>query len=84
VTELRLDPLDASGEWTATDVQEAEVARRLVEDGAAVTAGQEVIEVVLDKVNVPLAAPATGVLRWHVAEGDLLEAGALLATVEEG
>jgi pyruvate dehydrogenase E2 component (dihydrolipoamide acetyltransferase) len=83
MTELRLVQLDATGEWSASTVEEAEVARRLVEDGATVTAGEEVIEVVLDKVNVPLAAPAAGVLRWHVADGDLLQPGDLLATIED-
>jgi len=83
MTELRLVQLDATGEWSATTVEEAEVARRLVDDGATVQPGQDVIEVVLDKVNVALPAPAGGVLRWHVSEGDLLEAGALLATIEE-
>jgi pyruvate/2-oxoglutarate dehydrogenase complex dihydrolipoamide acyltransferase (E2) component len=83
VTELRLVPLDASGEWSASSVEEAEVARRLVPDGSVVQRGQEVVEVVLDKVTVPLAATSSGVLRWEVAEGDLLRPGDLLATIED-
>ena len=80
---LRLDALDASGEWSGSEVGEAEVARRLVEDGATVQAGQDVVEVTLDKVNVALPAPASGVLRWHVQEGDLLQPGDVLAMVED-
>jgi pyruvate/2-oxoglutarate dehydrogenase complex dihydrolipoamide acyltransferase (E2) component len=83
MTELRLVQLDPAGEWSASTIEEAEVARRLVPDGATVQRGQEVIEVVLDKVNVPLTAPASGLLRWEVAEGDLLQPGDLLATIEE-
>jgi pyruvate/2-oxoglutarate dehydrogenase complex dihydrolipoamide acyltransferase (E2) component len=81
--ELRLDALDASGEWSASAVEEAEVARRLVADGATVQSGQDLIEVVLDKVNVALSAPAAGVVRWHVQEGDLLQPGDVLATIED-
>ena len=45
--------------------------------------GQDLIEVVLDKVNVALSAPAAGVVRWHVQEGDLLQPGDVLATIED-
>jgi pyruvate/2-oxoglutarate dehydrogenase complex dihydrolipoamide acyltransferase (E2) component len=82
--ELRLAELDGAGEMSGGRVEEAEVARLLVADGAQVEAGQEVIEVVGDKATVALAAPAAGVLLWHVEEGDLVVAGAVLATIEGG
>ena len=81
---LRLEVLDGAGEMSGGTVTEAEVARLLVADGAVVEAGQEVIEVVGDKAAVALAAPAAGVLRWEVQEGDLLAPGDVLATIEDG
>ena len=44
-------------------MEEAKVSRWLVEDGAAVTAGQLVVEVETDKATVEIEAQAAGVLR---------------------
>jgi pyruvate/2-oxoglutarate dehydrogenase complex dihydrolipoamide acyltransferase (E2) component len=79
-----LEPLDGAAEMSGTAAEEIEVVRLLVADGATVEPGQEVIEVVGDKANVALGAPAAGVLRWEVQEGDLLQPGDVLATIDDG
>jgi pyruvate dehydrogenase E2 component (dihydrolipoamide acetyltransferase) len=77
-----LQPLEGAAEMSGGTAEDIEVVRLLVEDGATVEVGQEVIEVVGDKANVALPAPAAGVLRWEVQEGDLLQPGDVLATIE--
>ena len=80
--QFTLEPLDGASEMSGTTAEDIEVVRLLVEDGATVEPGQEVIEVVGDKANVALPAPAGGVLCWEVQEGDLLQPGDVLATIE--
>jgi pyruvate dehydrogenase E2 component (dihydrolipoamide acetyltransferase) len=59
------------------------IARWLVADGAAVTAGQALFEIENDKAAVEVEAPAGGVLRILVAEGAEVAVGAEVATVTD-
>lgn len=61
---------------------EAEVIEWSVADGDRVEEGQAVIVIQTDKVDNALDAPASGTIRLHVAEGDVVEVGVVMATIE--
>ena len=65
---------------------EAEIARWLVEEGAAVDEDQPLVEVQTDKTTVEIPSPRAGtVLKILVAEGDVAPVGAVLVVIgEEG
>ncbi len=64
-------------------VTTATVARWLKQPGDAVAADEAVVELETDKVSVEVAANEAGVLGPHaVAEGEEIEVGAVLATIE--
>jgi pyruvate/2-oxoglutarate dehydrogenase complex dihydrolipoamide acyltransferase (E2) component len=67
------------------DDAEAEgvVATWFVADGETVTEGQLVAEVAMDKVDVEVTAPAAGVIRLAVAEGDTVRQGGVIAAIEQ-
>ena len=50
-------------------------------DGETVTEGQLVAEVQLDKVDAEVTAPASGIIRLNVAEGEEVEQGAVIAEI---
>jgi pyruvate dehydrogenase E2 component (dihydrolipoamide acetyltransferase) len=58
------------------------VGRWLVEDGAAVSAGQVLVEVETDKATVEIEAPSDGLLHIVAAEGDIVAVEGVLAEVE--
>jgi len=84
VIEIRVPELDSRGEMSGgSGVSEAEISSWLSPDGSQVACGQEVLELVLDKVNVTIEAPAAGVLRHRAQPGDIVAAGEVVATIEE-
>ncbi|HYA46025.1 MAG TPA: biotin/lipoyl-containing protein [Burkholderiales bacterium] len=61
-------------------MKEGKVARWLVAEGAAVKAGDPVVDIETEKITSECEAPATGVLRRRVAqEGAVLPVGGLVA-----
>ncbi len=69
----------AMGESVTT----ATVSRWLKQPGEAVAADEAVVELETDKVSVEVNAPSSGTLGAHAAqEGDEVEVGALLATLD--
>jgi len=65
-------------------VTEATIARWIKRSGDAVKADEPIVELETDKVTVEVPAPASGVLGdLKVAEGDNVEVGALLASIDE-
>ena len=70
------------GAWSETEPgTEALLDRWLVEDGAAVEAGQPLAEVVLVKATLEIVAPAAGRLVHRVKQGDTLAQGVPIASV---
>lgn len=66
-------------------VTTATVAKWLKKAGEAVAADEPIVELETDKVSVEVSAPQAGVLGAEVAkEGDEVEVGALLTTLEPG
>jgi pyruvate dehydrogenase E2 component (dihydrolipoamide acetyltransferase) len=63
-------------------MEDAKVGRWLVEDGAAVSAGQVLVEVETDKATVEIEAPSDGLLHIVAAEGDIVAVEGVLAEVE--
>ncbi len=53
-------------------------------DGEYVKAGEEIVTLDTDKVSTPLEASHDGILKHLAAEGDELDIGAVIATIEEG
>ena len=65
-------------------VLEATVSRWLKQKGEAVSAGEPVVELETDKVNLEVAAPANGVIvRIDRQEGEDVQIGDVLGAVEE-
>ena len=63
---------------------EGTVVQWLVEEGAELDNGAEVVEVESEKINNAVEAPASGVLRRRVAkEGDVLPVGGLLGVIAD-
>lgn len=62
----------------------ASVWRILVEDGATVSAGQEIMTLESMKMEFPVEAPTAGTCRVLVAEGQSVIQGAPLAEITEG
>lgn len=66
-------------------ITEATVGEWLKQPGEAVAADEPICSLETDKVAVDVNAPVAGVMGEHlVAEGDNVEVGALIATIEEG
>ena len=66
-------------------VVEATIARWLKKEGESVSAGEAVVELETDKVNVEVPAETSGVLQSIAEpEGATVNVGALLATVGDG
>ncbi|MGC1275327.1 MAG: biotin/lipoyl-containing protein, partial [Planctomycetaceae bacterium] len=65
-------------------VKTADVSDILVAEGDTIKAGQVVMEVETEKAVAPVECPHAGrVAKIHVAQGDSLEIGATLLTIEE-
>ncbi len=64
-------------------VFEGTVARWLVSEGEMVEVDQPIVEVTTDKVDAEIPAPCAGMIEnIRVAEGDVIEIGAVLATID--
>lgn len=64
--------------------EEVEVVQINVEVGAAVKAGEALMEIASDKANMDLVAPADGVLaELNVAEFDVVPANTLFGIVSD-
>lgn len=69
----------------AESIVDAVVGTWMKQEGDAVNAGETILELETDKVNLDVTADASGVLSKIVAqEGDVVEVGALLAEITEG
>jgi len=65
-------------------ITKATISYWYVEEGATVTEGSELVEVSTDKAAFNVPAPCSGNVRGiAVHEGDVVEIGSLLATIEE-
>lgn len=64
-------------------VTEATVGTFLKLSGAQVSEGDEIVELETEKVNQILYAPANGVITWSVKEGDTVQIGNVIGTVDE-
>ncbi len=63
-------------------VTEAVIASILKPTGSSVNEGDEIIELETEKVNQVLYAPAGGVVSWSVEEGDTVQIGDLIGSVD--
>jgi pyruvate dehydrogenase E2 component (dihydrolipoamide acetyltransferase) len=69
--------------WGVT-MQEATLAEWRVDEGASISAGDALAQIVTDKIDVDLEAPVGGVLAKRCVEaGDVVAVGAVVAVIEE-
>ncbi|AIJ26193.1 MULTISPECIES: biotin/lipoyl-containing protein [Pseudonocardiaceae] len=61
---------------------EGVVATWFVTDGDQVREGDLIAEVAVDKVDMEIPAPASGVIRLLAKEGDVLTQGTVVARIE--
>jgi pyruvate/2-oxoglutarate dehydrogenase complex dihydrolipoamide acyltransferase (E2) component len=73
-TEVRIPSIGFS-------TQEGTLAEWLVEDGGAVTAGQPLYSLELDKSVQEIEAPASGTLKVIAPAGEVYEIGALIGEI---
>lgn len=66
----------------STSMEEASVENWLVEDGATVTAGQPIVVVMTDKVELELEAPAAGTVRIVAQAGETVPVGGVIAEID--
>ncbi len=65
-------------------VVEGTVAKWLIAEGQPVTDGEPLLQITTDKVDTDIPAPASGVLlKIHVAEGQTVAKGTVLALIGE-
>jgi 2-oxoglutarate dehydrogenase E2 component (dihydrolipoamide succinyltransferase) len=64
-------------------ISEAVIAAWLKEDGDWVERDEDLVELETDKVTMPLPAPAAGVLKRGADEGDTVEVGGSIGTLDE-
>ena len=77
-TEIKVPTLGES-------VSEASIGQWLKQPGEAVALDEAIASLETDKVAVDVTAPAAGVMGAHlVKEGDTVNVGAVIATIEEG
>ncbi|MFL6054028.1 MAG: lipoyl domain-containing protein [Actinoallomurus sp.] len=71
-------------EFPALGAADAEgvLATWFVGDGEAVSAGDLIAEVAVDKVDMELTAPVSGVIHLLAKEGDVRRRGDLIARIE--
>src|SRR5271166_1260653 len=65
-------------------ITEGVLARWLKGDGAPVKVGEPVVELETDKASQEIVAPAAGVLKHLAAEGDKVNVGQVVASIEPG
>lgn len=64
-------------------ISEAVIASWLKEDGDYVEQDEDLVELETDKVTMPLPSPAAGVLKRSVSEGDTVEVGGTIGSLDE-
>ena len=66
-------------------VAEATITKLVVDTGAGVEADEPIVEIATDKVDSEVPAPEDGTLvEWCVAEGDVVQVGAVIARYNVG
>jgi 2-oxoglutarate dehydrogenase E2 component (dihydrolipoamide succinyltransferase) len=66
-------------------VAEATITKMVVDAGSSVEADEPIVEIATDKVDSEVPAPEDGTLvEWCVAEGDVVEVGAVIARYDVG
>ena len=76
-------PTDIVVPQLGESISEAVVAAWLKNDGDYVDRDEEIVELETDKVTMPLPAPVAGVLKRAVEEGDTIEVGSSVGTIDE-
>jgi 2-oxoglutarate dehydrogenase E2 component (dihydrolipoamide succinyltransferase) len=64
-------------------ITEAVIASWLKSDGDYVERDEEIVELETDKVTMPLPSPAAGVLKHGAGEGDTVEVGSNIGSIDE-
>jgi 2-oxoglutarate dehydrogenase E2 component (dihydrolipoamide succinyltransferase) len=74
--------IDVSVPSVCESVTEGRIARWLKPDGSAVVADEPLFELETDKASQEIPAPAGGVLKIRVKEGEAVRIGAIVANIE--
>jgi 2-oxoglutarate dehydrogenase E2 component (dihydrolipoamide succinyltransferase) len=77
-------PIEIKVPSPGESITQVQLAKWLVADGEIVEQDQEIVEIDSDKASFPVNSPESGTLRILAAEGDTVEVGAVIATVEPG
>lgn len=77
MTDIQFPPISADD-----PAAEGVLATWFVGDGEPVSEGDLIAEVAVDKVDMEIVAPASGVIRLLVKESDVVRQGAAIARLE--
>jgi 2-oxoglutarate dehydrogenase E2 component (dihydrolipoamide succinyltransferase) len=75
-------PIDIKVPSVGESVTEGRISRWLKPDGAAVQRDESVCELETDKATAEVPAPAAGVLRHAAKEGDTVQIGAVIGSID--
>jgi pyruvate dehydrogenase E2 component (dihydrolipoamide acetyltransferase) len=64
-------------------MQEGTIVKWLVEDGASIQKGEEVLEITTEKLSNTIEATATGTLKIIAQEGEIIPCGEVIAEIIE-
>jgi pyruvate/2-oxoglutarate dehydrogenase complex dihydrolipoamide acyltransferase (E2) component len=78
MTDVLFPPISADA------AAEGVLATWFVGDGEPVNEGDLIAEAAVDKVDMEIVAPASGVIRLLVGEGDVAKQGTVIARLEPG
>ncbi|MCB2072644.1 MAG: biotin attachment protein [Novosphingobium sp.] len=76
MTDIRI----ADDQWDGDN--EGNLLTWIYDDGAEVSAGDIVVEIMVEKLQVEIEAPVSGTLRHARAEGDLVNRGDVIGKVD--
>ncbi len=76
-------PTDITIPQLGESISEAVIASWLKDDGDYVERDEEIVELETDKVTMPLPSPVAGVLKRSAGEGDTVEVGSSVGTIDE-
>lgn len=76
MTDIRI----ATNQWEGDD--QGNLMTWIFDDGASVSEGDVIAEIMVEKLQIDITAPKSGILYHAIAENDLVEKGDVIGHIE--